>query len=173
MAGTRALLFAAPGCSWRLLAAPRSSLGAYGRFGRLMAEISENHCFIKQNLNLSFPRTILNVSHELYSSSFLGLVFLSSGAKARKSSNRVSWDSFYRFLEPMLETSNRASWDSVFRFLEPRPASCQIEFPGSGFVDSLSQGQEVIKSSLLGLVFSASGAKARKSSNRLSWDSFC
>ena len=34
-------------------------------------------------------------------------------------------------------------------------------------------GQKIIKSSLLGLVFSMSGAKARMSSNRTSWDWFC
>ena len=43
-----------------------------------------------------------------------------------------------------------------------------IELPGTGFVDFWSQGQKVIKSTLLGLVLSTSGAKARKSSNRAS-----
>ena len=45
--------------------------------------------------------------------------------------------------------------------------------PGISFVDFWSQGQKVIKSNLLGLVFSTSGANARKSLNRASWDSFC
>ena len=44
---------------------------------------------------------------------------------------------------------------------------------GTSFVDFWSQGQKVIKSSLLVLVFSTSGANARKSLNRASWDSFC
>ena len=84
-------------------------------------------------------------------SSFLGLVLSTSGAKARKSSTRASWDWFCRLLEP-------------------RPGSHQIEPPGTGFVDFWSQGQKVIKSSFLGLVLSTSGAKARKSLNR-AWTS--
>jgi hypothetical protein len=143
-------------------------------------------------------------------SSLLGPVLSTSGAKARKSSNRASWDWFCRLLEPrrgshqieppgtgfvdfwsqgqkvikssllgpVLSTSganarkssNRASWDWFCRLLEPRRGSHQIEPPGTGFVDFWSQGQKVIKSSLLGLVLSTSGAKARKSSNRASWD---
>ena len=41
------------------------------------------------------------------------------------------------------------------------------------FVDSWIQGSKIIKSSLLGLVLSTSGAMAGKSSNRASWDWFC
>ena len=69
--------------------------------------------------------------------------------------------------------SYRASWNWFYRLLEPRPGSHQIEPPGTSFVDFWSQGQKVIKSSLLGLVLSTSGANARKSSNRTSWDWFC
>ena len=87
-------------------------------------------------------------------SNFLGLVFSTSGAKTRKSSNRASWYSFCRLLEP-------------------RPESDQIEPPGNGFVDFWSHGRKVIKSSFLGLVLSTSGAMAGKSSNRASWDWFC
>ena len=89
----------------------------------------------------------------LIKSSFLGLVFSISGANARKCSNRASWDSFYRLLEP-------------------RPESHQIKLPGTGFLDFWSQRQKVFKSSFLGFVLSTSGAKARKSSNRVSWDWF-
>ena len=68
----------------------------------------ENHSFIKQNQYFSFPRAILNISQDLYSESFqmhedyrfvdfwiegekttksspMGLVFMTSGAKTRKS----------------------------------------------------------------------------------------
>ena len=76
------------------------------------------------------------------------------GAKARKSLNRVSWD-----------------WFS--RLLEPRPGSHQIEFLEIRFLDVLSHGWTVIQSSLLGLVLLTSGAKAKESSNRSSWDWFC
>ena len=104
-------------------------------------------------------------------SSLLALVLSTSGANARKSSNRASWNWFCQLLEP-------------------RPESHQIELPGTGFVDFWSQGQKSsnrpswdwfyrlleprtdIKSSLLGLDFSTSGAKSRKSSNRASWDWF-
>ena len=146
-------------------------------------------------------------------SSLLGLVLSTPAAKARKSSNRASWDYFCRLLGPRPEShqieppgtsfvdfwsqgqkvikssllglllstseakarksSNRASWDWFSRLLEPRPESHQIELPGTGFVDFWSQGQEVIKSSFLELIFSTSGAKARKSLNRASWNWFC
>ena len=144
-----------------------SSLVAHGSSWWLLAGIYKNHCFIKQSLYFSFPRAILNVSQELYSgslkmhedhrfvgfwiqgqktikSSFLGLVLSTSGAKSRKSLNRVS-----------------LGWFS--RHLEPRPESHQIELPGTGFADFLSQGWKFIKPSFLGFVFSTSGAKARKS----------
>ena len=87
-------------------------------------------------------------------SNFLGLVLPTSWAKAGKSLNRASWDSFCRLLEP-------------------RPESHQIDSAGTSFVDFLSQCEKVMKSSFLGFVFSTTGAKARKSSNRVSWDSFC
>ena len=79
--------------------------------------------------------------------------FSTFGANARKSSNRTSW-----------------GWFS--RLLEPRPESRQIEPPGTLFVDCLIRGWKVIKSSFLGFVLSTSGANARKSSNRFSWDWF-
>ena len=41
------------------------------------------------------------------------------------------------------------------------------------FIDSWIQGSKIIKSTLLGLVLSTSGAMAGKSSNRASWDWFC
>ena len=87
-------------------------------------------------------------------SSVLGLVLWTSGAKARKSSNRAS-----------------SEWFS--RRLEPRPENHQIELPENGFVDFLTQSWEVVKSKLLGLVLSTSEAKARKSSNRAPWAWFC
>ena len=90
-------------------------------------------------------------------SNLLGLVFSTSGAKAGKSSNLVSWESLCRFLDPRME-------------------SHQIKLPGIrfvGFIDFLSQGRKVIKSRFLGMVFLTSGAKARKSSNRVFRDSLC
>ena len=51
--------------------------------------------------------------------------------------------------------------------------SAQIEFPGRHFADFLGKGQKVLKSSLLDVILSTSGAKARKCSNRYSWASFC
>ena len=79
---------------------------------------------------------------KVFKSSFLGFVLSASGANAWKSSNQASWDRF--------------SW-----LLEPTPESLQIKLPGIRFVDFWSQGQKVIKSSLLGLVFSITGANAR------------
>jgi hypothetical protein len=90
---------------------------------------------------------------ELIKSSILGSVLSTSGAMARKSSNRASWDRFRRHLGP---------W----------PGSHQISHPGIGSVDIWGHGQEIIKSSILGSVPSTSGAMARKSSNRASWDRF-
>ena len=81
------------------------------------------------------------------------MVLSTSGAKARKSSDRTSWDWFYRLLEP-------------------RPESHQIEPPGTGFINFWNQDQKVSKSSLLGLVLSTSGAEARKPSNQASWTGF-
>ena len=171
LAVTRTLFLASPGCSWQLLAAPRSALGAHGRSWR---KFMKAYRFTTQNLYFLFPRATLNVSHELYSgslkiyenhcfvdfwiqgqkiikSSLLRLVLSTSGANARKSSHRASWE-----------------WFS--RRLEPRPDSHQIQPPRTGFGDFLSQGWKVIESSLLGIVLSTSGAKATKSSNRFSWD---
>ena len=64
MASTNAPVIAALGCSWRVLLAPGSSLGAHGSSWRLLAEICENHCFIERNLHFSLPNAILNVSHQ-------------------------------------------------------------------------------------------------------------
>ena len=70
-----------------------------------------------------------------FKSILLGLVLSTSGANAKKSSNRASWDWFCRLLEPKLESHS-------------------IKHPGTGFLDFWSQGQKVIKSSFLGLVSS-------------------
>ena len=73
-----------------------------------------------------------------------------------------------------LVKSRFLNFETLFcRFLEPKPKSHQIEPPAAGFVDFWGQGEKVSKSSLLGLVSSTSGANARKSSNRVSWDWFC
>ena len=170
--------------------APGNSLGVYGSSWRLLAEIYENHCFIKQNLYLSLPRAAFNVSHDVYSallkiheihylidfwshgqkvvkSNLLGLVLSTYGTKARKSSKRTSWNWFSRReshqIEPPGKSSNRASWDSFCRLLEARLENHHIDFPGTGFVDFLSQCKKVIETNLLGLVFSTSGINARKS----------
>ena len=147
------MLRAGPVGSWEL-----SSLGTHDSSWWLLGEMYKNHWSILQNLYFSFPRTILSVSQKLYSgslrvheghcfvyswiqsqkiikSNLLGLVLLTSGAKAGKSSNRVSWDWFSPRLVPRLE-------------------SHQIEHLGIGFDDFLSQCWKVIKSSLLGLVLS-------------------
>ena len=63
------------------------------------------------------------------------IVLLIPGSKARKSSNQASWDWSCRLLDPCQERH-------------------QIEAPGIGFVDFLSQCWKVIKSSLLGFVLS-------------------
>ena len=97
--------------------------------------------------------TIWSHGQKVIKSSILGSVPSTSGAIARKSTNRTSWDRFRRHLGP---------W----------PESHQIEYPGIGSVDIWSHGQKVIKSSILGSVSSSSGAMARKSLNRLSWDRF-
>ena len=127
LASTRAPVIAAHWCSGKVLLAPGSSLGTHGRSWWLLAQIYENHSFIKQNLYFSFPRAILRVSQKLYSgslrvheshcfvdswiqgskiikSSLLGLVLSTSGAMAGKSSNRASWDWFCGLLEPMLKS---------------------------------------------------------------------
>ena len=81
---------------------------------------------------------------KIIKSNLLGMVLPISGAKARKSSNQRPGTGFLYF------------WSHI-------PESRQIEPPGIGVVDFWSQGQKVIKSSLVGLVLSTPGAKARKS----------
>ena len=76
-------------------------------------------------------------------SSLLDVILSTSGAKARKCSNRASWSSFCRLLKPKLENA-------------------QIEPPGRHFVDFCSKGAKVVKSSLLDVILSTSGANARK-----------
>ena len=51
--------------------------------------------------------------------------------------------------------------------LEPTPESFQIDAPGYHFVDFWSQRQKASKSMLPVIILSTSGAKARKSSNRV------
>ena len=75
---------------------------------------------------------------EVIKSMILGSVPSTSGAIARKSLNRASWDRFRRHLGP---------W----------PGSHKIEHPGIGSVDIWGHGQEVIKSSILGLEGSGFG----------------
>ena len=48
-----------------------------------------------------------------------------------------------------------------------------MEIPGTDFVDFWSTGQAVIKSRLLGVTLSTSGANARTSTNRDFWDRCC
>ena len=97
---------------------------------------------------------VCSQGQKVIKSNFPGLALPTSWAKAGNSSNRASWDSFCRLLQP-------------------RPESHQIESAGTSFVDFLSQCEKVMKSNFMGFVFSTTGAKARKSSNRVSWDSFC
>ena len=78
----------------------------------------------------------------VFKSSLLDIILLTSGAKAGKCSNRASWTSFCRLLEP-------------------RPESAQIEHPARHFVDFWNQGQKVLKSRLLELILSTFEAKAR------------
>jgi hypothetical protein len=130
---------------------------------------------------------------KFFKSMLLAIILSTSGAKARKSSNRWSWLSFFDFccqgqkvfksmlLEIIFSTSgakarkssNQYSWLSFCRLLEPMPKSLQINAPGYHFVDFWCQGQKVFKSMLLAIILSTLGAKARKSSNRCSWLSFC
>ena len=134
-------LFGAPSGSCWLLGALWAPMVALG--GSLRKFIKTIVFFVFQNnIYLSYPRAIPNVSQELYSgslrihenhcfvdswiqgqkiiksipgtgfvdfwsqgqkvikSSLLGLVFSISGVNARTSSNRASWDSFCRLLEP-------------------------------------------------------------------------
>ena len=141
-------------------------------------------------------------------SGFLECIFTSSAAKAIKSLNRGSWSSFCRLpeskpesaqiespethfvdfwrqrqkmlksklLELILTTSgakaikclNRSSWSSFWRLPEPTLENAQIESPGRYFDDFWNQGHKMLKSMLLELILSISGAKARKCLNRSS-----
>ena len=83
-------------------------------------------------------------------SDVLGSILSSSGAKARKCLNRISWDPFCPLLEALksdfpgsiLSTSgakvrkclNRTSWDRSCRVLEPRPENVQIGSPGTHWI---------------------------------------
>ena len=80
-------------------------------------------------------------------SRLLELILPTSGAKIANSSNRDFWDWFCRLLEPT-------------------PESHQIESSGTDFVDSQSQSDKFIKSRLLRLILSTSGAQANKSLNQ-------
>ena len=85
--------------------------------------------------------------------------------------SQCSWLSF-RWLTSVAwagKCPNRCSWLWFRRLLEPTPESFQIDAPGYHFVDFWSQGQKVIKSILLAIISSTSGARAGKSSNRCSW----
>jgi hypothetical protein len=113
-------------------------------------------------------------SRKMLKSSLLELILSTSGSKAGKCSNRGFWNSFCVLLEPRLENA-------------------QIEPSGAHFVDFWSQGWKMLKSSLLQLIWSTSGAKAgkyikssllelilytsgahvRKCPNRAFWSSFC
>ena len=55
----------------------------------------------------------------------------------------------------------------------PRPETHEIEPLGGGFLDFWSQCQKITNSSFLVLVLSTSGAKARKTSNWVSWGQLC
>ena len=65
----------------------------------------------------------------------------------------TSGDHFVDFWSQGQNASNRAFWSSFCRLLEPRP--------------------ECLKSSLLELILSTSGAKAGKCLNQAFWKSFC
>ena len=131
-----------------------SSLGAHGCSRGLPAKIYQNHDLYPAAFKIHENHCSVDFwieGQKIIKSSFLELVLSISGANARKSSNRAFLD-----------------WFS--RCLEPKPKRYQIEFPGVAFVGFLIRGWKVVKSSLLGLVLSTSGAKARKSSNQPSWD---
>ena len=110
---------------------------AWDWFCRLLARISSNRAswvwfsrFLEptpESVQIELPGIrfigFWSQGLKVFKSSFLGLVFLTSGANARKSSNQASWDSFCRLLAP-------------------RPESHQIESPGTGFFDYWSQRQK-------------------------------
>ena len=134
-----------------------------------------------------------NQCQKVFKSRLLDIILSTSGANARKCSNRASWTSFCRLLEPMLESAQIESpgchfadfWgegqkvlkssflDVILSTSGAHARSAQIESPGRYFADFWGQGQKVLKSSFLHVISSTSGAKARKCSNRASWASFC
>ena len=106
--------------------------------------------------------------------------FVDFWSQGQNASNRAFWSSFCRLLEPRPEClkssllelilstsgakagkcSNQAFWMSFCRLLEPRPENAQIDPSGAHFVDFWSQGLKMLKSNLLELILSTSGAKA-------------
>ena len=91
---------------------------------------------------------------KILKSGTLGPILSTSEAKARKSSNRTSWTSFY----PLLET---------------QPENAENGPSGTHFVDFWNQGQKILESDLLEPILSTSGAKASKCLNLTSWTPFC
>ena len=82
-------------------------------------------------------------------------------------------------LEPVFSTCQKML-DSVLldlfcRLLEPMPEITKSELlePISSTSGTLEQGQKMLKSTRLGSILSTSGPKARKCSNRNSWNPFC
>ena len=76
-------------------------------------------------------------------------------------------------LEPQPEKySNRNSWMSFCRLLEPVLESIWIETTGTNFVYALRLSQKILKSELLELILSTSVDNARKCLNRNSWNPF-
>ena len=69
--------------------------------------------------------------------------------------------------------SNRSFWNSFYRLLEPRAESAQIAHSGAHAIDFWSQGQKVLKSSILELILLTSGAIGRNCSNLSFRSSFC
>ena len=84
---------------------------------------------------------------------FLGAILSTFRAEASKCLNRISWDPFWRLLEP-------------------RPEKGLIGFLGRYFVKFWSLSQKMLKSDFLGSILSTSGAEARKCLNRSSWHLF-
>ena len=76
------------------------------------------------------------VSHSVVHLSLMGLVFSTSGAKARKSSNRPSWNWFYRPLKPTPKVIKSIILGLVLSTSGIKTESHQIEPPGSDFVNS-------------------------------------
>ena len=135
------------GALWAPMVAPG---GSWRKYMKTTVVLSKTHIFHSPGLFLTSPKTYI-LDH---SKCMKTIILSTSGSKARKPPNQASWGWFWWLLEPRLE-------------------SHQIEPPWTGFLDVCSQGQQVIKSSFLGLVLPTSWAKAGNSSNRASWDSFC